>query len=129
MFIRKRYLNVIMSLITLDSDLTAIDVARKEVQKLRVVIRNQLQKRLESCKQEEDVDGNALFIEPHDMKWYIKEYRETLKVEAQLEAETKRDEHKAAVDLVGIMQQQMKMKKEEKEKYRVIELDIESDDG
>ena len=120
---------VIMSLITLDSDLLAVEVAKKEVQKLRYVIRDLLQRRLEVCKEEIDADWNVLFIEPHDMKWYLKEYRETLKVEAQLEAENKRDEHKAAVDLVGIMQQQMKLSKEEKEKYRVIDIDVESDDS
>lgn len=118
-----------MSLITLDTDLTAIEVAKTEVIKLRIVMRDQLQQRLEVCKKEEDDEGNVMFIEPPDMKWYLKEYRETLKVEAQLEAETKRDEHKAAVDLVGLMQQQMKMSKEDKEKFRVIEIDVESEDG
>ena len=116
-----------MSLITLDSDLTAIEVAKKEVQKLRYVIRDLLQRRLEVCKEEEDDDGNILFIEPHDMKWYIKEYRETLKVESQLEAEKKRDEHKVAVDLVSLMQQQMKMDKKDKEKFRVIDIEHNSE--
>lgn len=129
MFIRKRYLSFNMSLITLDSDLTAVEVAKVEVQKLRIVVRDLLERRLKACKQEIDDDGNILFIEPPDMKWYIKEYRETLKVESQLEAEKKRDDHKAAVDLVGLMQQQMKMDRKDKQKYRVIEVDVENEDG
>lgn len=117
-----------MSLITLDTDLTAVEVAKKEIQKLRNVVRDQLQSRLEACKQEDDGDGNIMFIEPPDMKWYLKEYRETLKVEAQLEAEQKRDNRKAAIDLMGVMKQQMKMSPEEKAKYRVIEVEVEEDD-
>ena len=81
-------------MITLDSDDTAIEVAKKEMHKLRNVFRDQLQQRLEARKVEEDDDGNKTFIEPPDTKWYLKEYRETLKVESQLEAETKRDEAK-----------------------------------
>jgi len=111
-----------MSMITLETDLTAIEVAKKQIQKLRNVVGNRLEKRLKACREDIDDDGNVVFIEPPDMKWYIKEYRETLKVEAQLEAEKKRDEHKVAVDLVGLMQQQMKMSREDKEKYRVIKI-------
>ena len=109
-----------MSLITLDTDLTAVEVAKKEIQKLRNVVRDQLQARLEACKQEEDDEGNILFIEPPDMKWYIKEYRETLKVEGQMEVDQKREERKSVMDLMSVMQQQMKMSVDEKRDYRII---------
>jgi len=104
-----------MSLITLETDLTAVEVARMQIQKLRAVVGDQL----------ED-EGNVMFIEPPDMKWYIKEYRETLKVEAQLEQEKKRDDSKTAIDLISIMAQQVKLTRDEKEKYRreVIDVDV-----
>ena len=116
-----------MSLITLDTDLTAVEVAKKEIQKLRNVVRDQLQARLEACKQEEDDEGNILFIEPPDMKWYIKEYRETLKVEGQMEVDQKREERKSVMDLMSVMQQQMKMSVDEKRDYRIIDVEVDEE--
>ena len=118
-----------MSLITLETDLTAITVAKKEIQKLRAVVGDQLERRLKACSEVEDDDGNIMFIEPPDMKWYVKEYRETLKVEAQLEQETKRDTAKTAIDLISIMAQQTKLSRDEKEKYRREVIDVEANES
>ena len=115
-----------MSLITLETDLTAVEVAKTQIQKLRAVMGDQLERRLKACSEDVDDEGNVMFIEPPDMKWYMKEYRETLKVEAQLEQVKKRDEAKTAVDLISIMAQQTKLTRDEREKYRREVIDVEA---
>jgi len=108
-----------MSLITLDdADLTAPMVAKTEMNKIYNVLYDQVQKRLETCEAVPDGTGGIEFKEPADMKWYLRELRETAKVMATLEQTEKTVEAKTAVDIMKIMAQQMKLSREEKEKYR-----------
>jgi len=117
-----------MSLITLDdADLTAPMVAKTEMNKIYNVLYDQVQKRLETCEAVPDGAGGIEFKEPADMKWYLRELRETAKVMATLEQTEKTVEAKTAVDIMKIMAQQMKLSRKEKEQYRRDVIEVEED--
>lgn len=120
---KKKHTNAIMLLA--DTHLDAPLAANMEYKKLYNVIYENVERRLEACRMEEDDDGVMQFYEPDDLKWYLVELRKCIQPIMKLTGERENKIMESKVDIMKFMASQASMTKEQKEKIRRDTINVE----